>query len=260
MPKFKLARRNVKTQARKKRLQQFVRLGMIFAFSFALVLGLRYLSLHLENLKLDAILVQGDLKNIDSKQLVELSGVKIGDPLFSINLSQLVEKIKENPWVASVKVTRKFPHNLIISVQEKTPQLLLSASGLYWVSSEGEIIQTVRGQEAQADLPVLTGFSREQMEQDPPRSREILKQALSLVQAYQAQAFSKDLGLSEIHYERAEGFSLYPEKEQFRAIVGFEDFDTKLSRLANALTKLKTLGRSFAAIDLNYEGKAILTL
>ncbi|MBF0491897.1 MAG: FtsQ-type POTRA domain-containing protein [Deltaproteobacteria bacterium] len=260
MAKFKLARRNVKTQARRKRLKQLVRMGLFFAFSFALLIGLRYLSLHLERLKLDTILVAGELKNLDSKQIVQLSGVKLGDPLFSLDLPEIVRKIKENPWVASVKVTRKFPHNLMISVQEKIPQLVLSVGKFYWVSSEGEIVQSVHGQEGEADLPVLTGFTRQEMEQDPPRSREILKRALKLAQAYQSQSFTQSLGLSEIHYERAEGFSLYPEKQPFRAIVGFEDFEVKLSRLSNALEKLKTLGRSFAAIDLNYEGKAILTL
>ena len=71
---------------------------------------------------------------------------------------------------------------------------------------------------------------------------------------------AKALGLSEIHYDRAGGFSIFPEKKPFRIIVGFDDFDTKLKRLAVAMEKLKSSDHSFASIDLNYEGKVILTM
>ena len=136
----------------------------------------------------------------------------------------------------------------------------ISVGKFYYLGNRGEIFKEVEGGQDSRDFPILTGLTRDEIEQDPPRAREIFHQALTLLANYNTEMASQNLGLSEIHYDKAAGFSLYPEKERFRVLVGFDPFEAKLKRFCQALPKLKKMNQSFAAIDLNYEGRVILTL
>jgi len=259
MVKF-FRRSNVKLQARKRRWKLFVRGLWTLGAVLVVTVTLRYLSLHLEKLKINNILIDGAGEPLTTGVVLSRSGLSVGMPIFSVDLREVVRRLEEEPWIDRVKANRRLPHTVIISLTRHEPQLILSAGKFYYLGSRGEVFKEVEGGKDSRDFPVLTGLSRDEIEQDPPRAREIFQQALSLLSAYNAETASQSLGLSEIHYDKATGFSLYPEREHFRVLVGFDPFAAKLKRLGRALEKLKKMNQSFAAIDLNYEGRVILTL
>jgi cell division septal protein FtsQ len=259
MGKF-FRRSNVKLQARKRRWKLLVR-GLITLVSvLGVTLTFRYLSLHLEKLKINNILIDGAGGNLTTGAILSKSGLSVGMPIFGVDLREVVHRLEDEPWIDQVKVKLRLPHTLLITLTRHEPQLILSVGKFYYLGSRGEIFKEIDGTQDSRDFPILTGLSREDIEQDPPRAREIFHQALMLLSAYNAESAAQSLGLSEIHYDKATGFSLYPEKEHFRVLVGFDPFERKLKRLGQALDKLKKMNQSFAGIDLNYEGRVILTL
>ncbi|MBL7685144.1 MAG: FtsQ-type POTRA domain-containing protein [Deltaproteobacteria bacterium] len=249
---------NVKLQVRKRRFKNLLRNTLILCAAVMLVAGLRYLSLHLEKLKINSILIEGAGETLSPGQVLAQSGLSIGLPIFTIDLPEVVRRLEENPWIQSVKVKRQLPHTLLISLKRYEPKLILNVGKLYYLNDQGKIFKEIDPQIDSLDFPMLSGLSREQVEQDPPRAREIFSDAVKLLLAFEGHPAYGQLGISEIHFDPSGGFSLYPEKQSFRVLVGFDDFEKKLKRLDLAYQKLKKMGQSFALIDLNYEGKVIL--
>lgn len=56
---------------------------------------------------------------VSAEEIESLSGVSKGDNLFSINKKQVAKKIEENPYIASVEISRALPNTLKIKVNER---------------------------------------------------------------------------------------------------------------------------------------------
>ncbi len=251
---------NVKLQARKRRLKILFRGLKVCVGILLLTFAFRYLSLHIEKLKIQSIVVEGSGGALNTASVLNRAGVKVGTPLFAVKLREVVRKLQEDPWVDQVRVSRKIPHTLLIHVTQHEPQFILSVGKFYYVGLKGEVFKELTSRVDSKDFPIFTGLKRQEIEQDPAHAREIFGQAISLLSSYESIASVQKLGVSEIHYDKAEGFSVFPEKGKMRIVVGLDHFETKFNRLSLALEKLKQMKQSFASIDLNYQGKVILTL
>ena len=235
MRKIKVFRKsNVKVANRKRRLKIAFRSAVTLLVLVIAFFGLRQVGMHLDSLKINHIEVTGLEAPLTSQKIVSESGLKVGMPVFGVNLREVVERLQENPWIDKVKISRKLPHTLVIEVSPHKPEMILSVGDFYYLGSRGEVFKDLKDKNDSRDFPYFTGLTREEIEQNPPRAREIFDQALKLLSAYEALGISKELGLSEIHYSSAQGFSFYPEKSHIRILVGFDDFDHKLSRFTEA--------------------------
>jgi len=66
--------------------------------------------------------------------------------------------------------------------------------------------------------------------------------------------------LSEIHYEKNIGFTLYPEKKKYSIKVGLKDFSEKIKKFQEIWDKVQKSNARISSIDLNYPGKVLMTL
>src|SRR5262245_56885457 len=255
-----LKRSNVKVETRRRRTKKFVRALAVLCLVAGVLAGLRYLSFHLEQFKIQTLEVTLEGKGLSSEEVLSRIESYRGAPILAVHLKDVVGRLMEDPRVREARASRQFPGTIKAFVKTYGPRLILNAGRFYYVGADGSIFKEVSSKGDSMDYPVITGLKREAMEEDPTRARETLKDAADLVGRFEAHPVARDLGLSEIHYDRAEGYSLIPEKKNFRILVGFDDFDVKLKRLEAALRRLKSEDRSFASIDLNYEGKVILTM
>src|SRR4030095_6610192 len=255
-----LKRSNVKVEARRRRMKKFVRVVAVFCLVAGLLAGLRYLSFHLEQFKIQSIDVTREGKGLQSEEILSRVHSFRGAPILAVHLKEVVGTLMQDPRVREARASRQFPGTLKVFAKTHEPRLILSAGRFYYVGADGSLFKEVSSKTDSMDYPVITGLKREAMEEDPTQAREILKAAVDLVGRFEDHAVAEELGLSEVHYDRASSYSLIPEKKNFRILVGFDGFDTKLNRLEAALRKMKSEDRSFASIDLNYEGKVILTM
>lgn len=213
----------------------------------------------MESLQIHQIEWFGLNEPLNSSDLLQQIPVKVGDPLFQADLQALANTLLKNPWIKEVRVSRKIPASLQIFVSQHQPKVILKADAYYYIDHEGKIFKRIEHQIDSKDYPILSGLEKSNMESDPPKAKEIIENALSLLKSYEASKLAQSLGVSEIHYEENLGLSLIPEKQATKIQMGFGDFEQKVKRLTQAFEKLEGNKLNFVSMDLNYAGKVILS-
>ena len=93
----------------------------IFIFIFTTLLGLLIISVYLALthplFNIDLIEVSGNINN-ESTQIIEKSGVAVGNNIFWVNSKKIANRIKELKGIEEVKVEKLLPNILRIKVKE----------------------------------------------------------------------------------------------------------------------------------------------
>lgn len=191
----------------------------------------------------------GDFRNVRSEEVSARALVKPGVNLFRLSLKEVEKKIAAMPWVESVFVRRQIPHTLWIHVKEYKPKAILLSDRLYFVSDKGKVFKKVE-QEGTRDLPVLTGFGKE----------DSFENILSLIDFFDSKLDFSLFGLSEIHYNEATGFSIVTLMGPMEIKLGKENLSAKLHRFKTVWAYLKPKVSAIRGIDLDYEDRAFVKL
>jgi len=152
------------------------------------------------------------------------------------------------------------PHSLVISLQEHYPEFILYTGRFYYLGRAGEIFKDITDTRESRDFPILTGLTETDLLNRPLKVREVLAKAVKLKNNYQATDFAERFGLSEIHFKKNIGFTLYPEKQKYSIKFGNKDFGEKTQKLMQVMEKLDHGQVQFFSVDLNYPGKVLMTL
>lgn len=87
-----------------------------------------------------SINVQGN-KQISENTITSLSGLKKGENIFKFNNS-VADKIKENAYIENVKIQRKLPGTVIITVEERTIKYQVRLLNSYvYIDKNGYILE-----------------------------------------------------------------------------------------------------------------------
>ncbi|HCU25734.1 MAG TPA: hypothetical protein DF383_12020 [Deltaproteobacteria bacterium] len=256
----RLRKKNVKREARQRRWRRTGKFGLLLALLGALGWGGHWALSHLEFFSLQKIEVLGAGPTLGEAEILRRSQVRLGTPLFSIPIQQVQARLKEHPFYKDVSVRRRLPHTLVIEVREHFPEFVLNTGRFYYVDRDGEIFKDVTDTEDSRDLVVLSGFSNEMLVAEPQKAAEAMRSAAELKKLYKDSPFWEALGLSEIHFEKNIGFTLYPEKKKYSIKVGLKDFPEKIKKFQEIWDKLQKSNARLSSIDLNYPGKVLMTL
>ncbi len=191
--------------------------------------------------------VEGDLHHITADEVRGLAAVSEGDNLFHIPMTEVQHRVSAHPWVAEVAVRRKLPHRLWIYVTEREPVAVMLGKTTQYVDAKGATFPA--GAEGLEDLPVMTGFA-EALPED-------LTKAIALMASYQRHALAAELGLSEVHFDPAQGFSVVGSQTPVMIRLGWNNFDTKLDQFQSLWPSMRTRGGTPSYVDTNVSGKVI---
>ncbi|HJV65647.1 MAG TPA: FtsQ-type POTRA domain-containing protein [Geomonas sp.] len=209
-------------------------------------------------LRLETIEVS-PLKKLTRNEVIALSGVKPGDSMLRLKLKGVVEQLSKNPWVEQVQVHRYFPHTLSITLSERTPKAVANVGCLYYVDPKGQLFKALQEGD-RLDYPLITGVTEEDMSKDPGGCRDALKNALALIDTLKAgKSFTLE-DVSEIHYDKGYGFTLFTMVGGVPVKLGNGGFEDKLARFAGIYGDLKPQMQMHALdyIDLDYGDKIIV--
>ena len=255
-----LRKKNIKKEARERRFKWLARALLVLALIAGLDWGGRRALTHLDFFSLQKIVISGSPKSLSEAEIIQRSGVQIGTNLFKIQVQEVQSRLQQHSYFKFVSVQRQIPHTLVLEIREHLPEFVLNAGRLYYVDREGEIFKDITDSEESRDFVVLSGFSDESILTDPRGSREAMRAAADLQKMFRAAPFAEDLGLSEIHYEKNIGFTLYPEKKKYSIKVGLKDFSEKITKFQEIWDKVQKSSARISSIDLNYPGKVLMTL
>jgi cell division septal protein FtsQ len=211
---------------------------------------------HTTFLRLDRIEVN-PLKRLTREDVIALAGVKPGDDMLTMKLDRVGEQLMKNPWAEKVRVRRYFPHTLAIEISEREPVAIVNMGYLYYVDKKGEIFKPLNGGDS-LDYPVLTGISEEDVWKDPNGAKDALKGALGLMEMLRGGQAITMADISEIHYDKGYGFTLFTLSGGVPVKLGSSGFEEKLARLARIYKELQVQLHTLEYIDLDYSDKIIV--
>jgi len=196
-------------------------------------------------------------KRLSREDILAIAGVELGRDLLRINLTQMGEQLAKNPWVETVRIHRYFPDRLSITVTERDPLAVVNMGFLYYLDKKGTVFKALN-QGDQLDYPVVTGFSEEDMSADPAGTREALKATCELLNILRNKGAFILADVSEIHYDKGFGFTLFTSSGSLPVKVGSGDFSAKVERFARIYRELMAQRPILQYIDLDYSDKIIV--
>jgi cell division protein FtsQ len=184
-------------------------------------------------------------------ELIQRSGLVVGENLFRLDLARAARSVRGHPWVASATLERRLPGAVVASIVEHRAAALVQLGGLYVLDEEGRLFKRAAPEDA-LDLPILTGLSREAWAERAPEEQLRLFGALHLLDTWQASGFSVS-ALSEVRLDDGGGFTVFAHDgiavQEVR--LGSTDVSLKLQRLAQVRAALARRGERASRIDLD---------
>ena len=180
-------------------------------------------------------------------ELLKLSGLTVGQNLWSLDVGMLERAMATHPWVRTVEVKRRFPSGVSVEVVEHVPAALAALGDLYLVAEDGEPFKRLQPGD-KLDLPLVTGMDREGYLADEAQTRERFREALEVARAYAATEPGKRERLSEVRVT-AEGLVLVL-ADGTEAWMGEGETDAKLQRLSRVREELRARGLAAQVIHL----------
>lgn len=192
-------------------------------------------------------------------EVIEAAEIESGVNLLTVELNSIVMRLKRHPWLRSAAVYRRFPDQLVIEVEERTPRGVMAADKLYYLDENAEIFTRLFPGDS-IDYPLFTGLKPNEITGNALAVQDTLRNALGLVD--RLDKFSAELSvneLSEIRLNLDEGITLLTRSGQF-IVLGKGNFESKLTRYGQLKKLLADRGewRHARVINLDFDDRAIV--
>lgn len=191
--------------------------------------------------------VEGNLQHVTADEVRALSGIQEGANLFHVAMSDVQQRVNAHPWVAEAAVRRKLPHGIWIYITEREPVALMIGKSPQYVDAKG--VTFPAGDASYDDLPLMTGF-----EEATPAD---VTTAMQLMTTYVHHTASQEFGLSEIHFDPSQGFSIIGSSVPVMIRLGWKAFDAKLNQFVALWPAMRSRGTTPLYVDTNVSGKVI---
>jgi cell division protein FtsQ len=191
------------------------------------------------------------LVHATEKDLLAASHLARGANLFALDLSAATRAILANPWVAAARLSRHFPGTVEVEIVEHRPSAQVQLGALYLVDDLGRAFKRAAAGDP-ADLPLVTGLSREEWNKDRAAAQVRLYQALQLVDAWREEGLAPAM-LAQVRLDEDAGLTaIAREAGSLQEIrFGERDFRMKLRRLVRVRSALAQRGERAVRIDLD---------
>jgi cell division protein FtsQ len=196
-------------------------------------------------------------RRLTRDEILAIAGAEPGRDLLRMNLKSMGEHLLQNPWIESVRIRRYLPDGLSIAVTEREPLAVVNMGFIYYLDAKGNVFK-VLNQGDRLDYPVVTGFSEEDMNTDPAGTREALKATCDLLMILREKGAFILADVSEIHYDKGYGFTMFTSSGALPVKIGSGDFSAKVERFARIYRELMAQRSTLHYIDLDYNDKIVV--
>ena len=158
---------------------------------------------------------------VTSDTIVSLSELKTDQNIFKFYKSNVIEKIKENPYIESIEIKRKIPSTVEINVTERIPTYSIDYMGKYAIiNNQGYILEITDDKKT---FPVILGSKT--AEQEMSTNQRLNDEDLEkLEDVLKIMSVAKDNNLSDkitnIDITDKNEYSIYLETEKKKVHLG----------------------------------------
>ena len=204
-------------------------------------------------------LIQIDVLNnnkISKETIISLSQIQIGQNIYKTSKKTIKKNIKQNSYVEDVKITRKLPNKIEITVKERKPTYMLQYANSYvYINNQGYILEI--SQEA-LQVPIIVGnVTQEEKYSSIHRLEEEDLKKLETVLKIMESAISNgiDAFITKIDISDKQNYKLILEQEKKTVHIGDgSDLSNRMLYIKSILNTEKGIeGEIFVNGDLNKE-------
>ncbi|WGX75876.1 FtsQ-type POTRA domain-containing protein [Paraclostridium bifermentans] len=122
-----------------------------------LVILFIYICISSSIFELKQINVDGNSK-ITKSDIIKIGDIETGKNIFKYNLNDVEKKILGNPYIKYVKVSRKFPNKLVITIKENSEYAIIKEGASYIYIGENGLILSEQKDIKNKNIPLISGI------------------------------------------------------------------------------------------------------
>lgn len=153
---------NKKTKKKKtnKRAKRVILLIFLFLIIGLAILGGSYLFTD-SKFNIKKIVIKNN-KHYSSKEIIQIININDKTNIFKVTKYKLLNSLKQLPYIEDIKINRKLPNNMVITIKERTSKYLAhnKETGQYIrLSKDGIILEVVKRAEAKENEMLVFGIN-----------------------------------------------------------------------------------------------------
>lgn len=206
--------------------------------------------------------------NLKREDVLSLSGISVGQSIFSVKTGDIYKRLKDNFWIKDVSVRKELPDKFSIKINERVPVAILKSNGSYLINDDGVVLaELMEGEERELPMIIDTEALRYKAG-DSVGSEGVFRGIDIMKGVYEIKSSLKDLPLKEkisviepINHDRVKLY-LRDKKDEY-IIINNEDMIKKIRYLNIVMNLLNNKNddygqKEFEYVDLSYKDKVIV--
>lgn len=215
---------------------------LVLGLSAAVAWGAHRYALTTPRFAIQHIDVDG-ARRLGTEQVLDVAGVHRGDNVFALDVAGAERRLRQNPWVAEARITRRLPGQVRIEVQEREAgALVVVGERLFLASRAGEVFKEFEPGDP-FDLPTVTGIDVLALGRDRDRELERLESALDLLRQYERLPLGHVFPAQEVHLRPGGAAVLTAGQQGLTLELGTAPWKQKLLRATRVVERAQARGQ-----------------
>lgn len=193
---------------------------------------------------------------LSEEQIISFSGLEKGMNLFAISSHEILEKVKENPYIDTVQIKRCLPDKVKLVVEERQPEYALPlANSFIYINRKGYILEISN---KAPSVPIILGCTTDLSnikEKDQLEENDLQKMSMVIKIMESACNQKMEDWITKIDISNEENYTLYLENQGKIAYLGTgTELNTRFLYIKAILKEQQgKTGKIFVNVDLNEE-------
>jgi len=112
-----------------------------------------------DKFRVESIAIYG-YKELNPQEVEKIIRESIPETILDVDLKQLKDRLKQNPWIRSVEIRRVLPSGLTVFIDERKPSVILEMQGQLMIADrDGVLLDGYDPRYGKLDVPVFRGVS-----------------------------------------------------------------------------------------------------
>lgn len=222
-------------------------LAAVMMLSFLFIFGYAFLTQH-PYFGIERIYV-GGMDRLSGNAVIQQTGIKEGDNIFSVNLGTVRKRLLAHPLIADARIRRIIPSQIELVVREHQPLAILDLGRKFTINAQGMIYKEADPLNPEK-LPVITGLGFTDIHVPGQSASAAFKAVMEVLRLGQNMAsIVPNQVIRSIRVDHDMGLTLHMGHSIKTIKLGYDNYKTKYERLKNILRYLK-IKPEFSDLDL----------